>query len=346
MKITEDAAHALTTRLLEQRKVPQTHAAVQSRVLVDAELSGHPSHGLQRLPRLLARIERGLADPQSQGTGRWRANAVLEVDGQRGLGPVVAMAALERLSERVPSTGIALAAIRNGNHLGMLSWYVRQAADRGFVAIAMSSSEALVHPHGGTRALLGTNPIALAVPTAGRPLVVDLATSTVSMGKIHHHAAIGQAIPEGWARDADGKPTTDAARAKLGALAPFGGAKGYGLGIGLELLIACVANSALAPAVRGTLDAEDLCNKGDLLMLIQPGAHAGMAQQLDAYLDAVRHSTAADPAEPVRIPGDRAAQRREISRRDGFDLAPALWSELQSLSTSPANSFTQRGATQ
>ena len=332
MKISEPSAMALASRLLIERNALADHAECQARVLVEAELKGHPSHGLQRLPRILARIERGLIDPTTRGESRWRAAAVLEVDGRRGLGPVVAMAAIDALNERVGTTGIALAAIRNGNHLGMLASYVERIASEGRIGLAMSSSEALVHPHGGTRAMLGTNPVAIAVPTEGAPLVLDLATSIVSMGKIHTYAASGRPLPEGWARDADGEPTTDAARAKLGSIAPFGDAKGYGLGIALELLVAALAGTALAPDIGGTLDADAVCNKGDVLIVIEPMAVPGLAGTLSDYLDSVRASPPSIAGRPVGIPGDGAARRRATARKDGFDIAPELWTELHRLS--------------
>lgn len=322
---------ALAMALLNQRKVPTEHALTQAQVLVEAEMKGHPSHGLQRLPRILKRIETGLIDASTAGDARWRSGAVLEVDGKKELGPVVAMAALDRLEERLAEAGIALAAIRNNNHLGMLAHYVEQIAARGRIGIAMSSSEALVHPHGGTRAMLGTNPIAIAIPTADRPMVLDLATSTVSMGKIHYHAANGWPIPAGWARDADGLPTTDAARATRGAIAPFGGAKGYGLGMAIELLVAALAGSALAPDIQGTLDDRFACNKGDVLIAIDMQASPDLASRLSAYLEAVRSSAPADPAIPVGIPGDGAARRRQASLTDGFPIEIPLWDELNRL---------------
>jgi len=325
---------ALAVDLLEERGTPSGNAFLQAHCLVEAELKGHPSHGLQRLPRILARIESGLIDPRTEGAARWRSQAILEVDGLRGLGPVVATTAIVKLRQRLATTGMALAAIGNSNHLGMLAYYVERIAASGSIGIAMSSSEALVHPHGGTRAMLGTNPIAIAVPTGDRPLVLDLATSEVSMGKIHHHAANGMPIPEGWARDADGQPTCDAQRAKDGAIAPFGGAKGYGLGMAIELLVAALAGSALAPDVRGTLDAEHVCNKGDVLIAIDGRADPNLLARLSAYLGAVRASPPADPASPVAIPGDGAARRRAAALRDGFQIEPRLWAELHAHSYS------------
>jgi LDH2 family malate/lactate/ureidoglycolate dehydrogenase len=325
-------AAAMAVAALEGRSVPAEHAALQADVLVEAELKGHPSHGLQRLPRIVKRIDNGVLDPSTKGVARWRARSLLEVDGCRGLGPVVACAALRQLRERAGTTGVALAAIRNSNHLGMLAYYVERLAEQGLVGIALSSSEALVHPFGGTRAMLGTNPVAIAVPTARRPFVLDLATGLVSMGKIHHHAANDMPIPAGWARDADGQPTTDAAKAKLGAIAPFGEAKGYGLGIAIELLVAALAGSALAPEIRGTLDAEAVCNKGDVLIAMDLRAGPDLLGRLSDYLDMVRASPPADPDRPVAVPGDGAAARRESALRDGFDISPRLWDELTALS--------------
>jgi L-2-hydroxycarboxylate dehydrogenase (NAD+) len=324
---------ALVGGLLEGRGVPLSHAKQQALILVEAELKGHPSHGLQRLPRILARIERGLIDPMTMGLSYWRSGAVLEVDGNKGLGPVVALAALDKMRSEATAAGITLAAIHNSNHLGMLGHYVEHIAERGQIGIALSSSEALVHPHGGTRAVLGTNPIAIAVPTARGSLVLDLATSIVSMGKIHHHAANGIPLQPNWAKDASGNPTTDPTLAKSGAIAPFGDAKGYGLGIAIELMVAALAGSALAPTVRGTLDAEAVCNKGDILIAIDMAAAPHLSERLADYLDLVRSSPAIDPERPVLVPGDGARRRREHAALEGFDVDERLWTELNALTT-------------
>lgn len=332
VRVDADTARSLTIGLLRQRKASQGNARSQADMLTEAELRGHPSHGLQRLPRLLARVDRGLIDPRTTGVATWLAASALDVDGMMGLGPAVALAALQRLKTRTDTAGIAVATIHNSNHLGMLAPYVEKIAEWGCVGIAISSSEALVHPHGGTRALLGTNPIAIAVPTAERPMVLDLATSTVSMGKIHHYAASGMEILEGWARDAQGRATTNAMDAKSGAIAPFGGAKGYGLGIALELLIAALAGTDLAPDIRGTLDSEFVCNKGDILIAIRARPEAGLFKRLSEYLDLVRHSPRAEPDEPIAIPGDGATSRRTQALKNGFEVDAALWNELNSLS--------------
>lgn len=318
----------MATALLLQAGVLPLPAQLQADLLIEAELRGHPSHGLLRLQRLLARISKGLIDPSTSGLHSWNSPSFLDVDGQRGLGPVVAMAALDALAERARTAGVAVAGILNANHLGMLAFYVERFARKGQIVLALSTSEALVHPWGGKRALLGTNPMAIGVPTGGDPFVLDLATGVVSMGKIHHYAQRGEAIPLGWALDSLGNATTDATLAKSGALTPFGAAKGYGIGLAIELLVASLAGSALAPEVRGTLDAEHVANKGDVFIVIDPPTHPGLAQAIDAYLEVIRNSPAQNPARPVSIPGDGARRRRSLALEDGIEIDAQLWASL------------------
>lgn len=326
MKVRAEEAEGLAMALLAAAGAPPAHARLQAEGLVGAELRGHPSHGLQRLPRLLDRIERGLADPVARGRLTWRRPGMLEVDGARGLGPVIAFAAIDALLERVDDTGIALALVANANHLGMLALYVEAVARAGKICIALSTSEALVHPFGGTRAMLGTNPIAIGIPAGDEPFVLDLATSLVSMGKVHDHALRGAPLPEGWALDADGQPTTDAERAKSGAIAPFGAAKGYGLGLAFEVLVASLVGSALAPDIHGTLDAEHVANKGDVFIVIDPAT--AQSARIKAYLDAVRASPAAYADRPVSVPGDGGRRRRLAALENGLCVNDTLWRSL------------------
>ena len=311
--------------------VPATHATLQADILIEAELRGLQSHGLQRLPRLIARLRAGLADPFASGTVQPARPGVFTVDGKRGLGPIVIMHALERLARQAQEQGIVMAAIRNANHIGMLAYYAEAAAERNLIGIVLTTSEALVHPYGGTEAMLGTNPIAIGIPTGGAPFILDLATSLVSMGKIHHHALTRSQIPEGWAVDRQGRKTRDPEAAKSGAIAPFGEAKGYGLGLGVELLVAALAGSAFAPEVGGTLDAIEVANKGDILIMIDPAAGEGSAAGLAAYLDRLRASRPEDPARPVAVPGDGMRARRARALSQGIELPRSLHDELRVL---------------
>lgn len=333
MLLPVDELRQLAVTALERRGAPPKKAQLQADLLIEAELRGLPSHGVQRLPRLLARIDKGLADPRTEGERTWTRQGFAAVNGRRGLGPVVMMRALRELEDAVADCGIAVAAIRNANHIGMLAYYAEAAAAAGLIGIVFSTSEALVHPHGGSEAMLGTNPLAVGIPTEKEAFVLDLATSVVSMGKIHHHALCGEPIPPGWAVDAEGKPTRDAEAAKSGAIAPFGGAKGYGLGLAIELLVAALAGSDLAPDVRGTLDDEHPVNKGDVLVLIEPRAGAGSAATLTAYLSRLRTSRPADPERPVAVPGDGSRARRKKALSTGIKVPEPLFASLSALAT-------------
>ena len=241
------------------------------------------------------------------------------------------MAALDTIVPRAKEDGIAIAAIRNTNHLGALAYYAEHVANLGLTCIALTISEALVHPWGGRKAMIGTNPIAIGVPADPTPMVLDMATGLVSMGKIHDHANRGAPIPLGWALDEKGDPTTDASAAKKGAIAPFGGPKGYALGIAFEVLVASLAASAIGTNVKGTLDSVHVSNKGDLFIVIAP-PHAEAAKALVTdYLNEIRAAAPTDPEHPVLAPGDRAHAVRAQSIKRGMFIDDGLWADLRKL---------------
>jgi L-2-hydroxycarboxylate dehydrogenase (NAD+) len=321
----------LAEGILLANGVPPDHAQTQAGLFLEAEMRAIPSHGLLRLRRVIERIHAGLTVPCVTGQQKWTARSFLSVDGERGLGPVVAMAALDTIIPRAREDGIAIAAIRNTNHLGALAYYAEDVATKGLTCIALTISEALVHPYGGRKAMIGTNPIAIGVPASPHPMVLDMATGLVSMGKIHDHANRGAPIPLGWALDENGDPTTDAAAAKKGAIAPFGGAKGYALGIAFEVLVASLAASAIGTDVKGTLDSTNVSNKGDLFIVIAPPHAEGAKALVSEYLDNIRSAAPADPEHPVLAPGDRANKVRAQSEKRGVYLDDGLWNDLQKL---------------
>jgi LDH2 family malate/lactate/ureidoglycolate dehydrogenase len=237
---------------------------------------------------------------------------------------VVADRVLAALLTRVPDVGVAVAAVRRSSHLGMLSPYVERVAREGAAGIIMTTSEALVHPWGGRGALVGTNPIAIGVPSRDGAVSLDMSTGMVSAGKILDYAARGRSIPEGWAVDADGHPTTDPRAAAAGAISPFGGAKGYALGLALESLVGLLSGTAFGRDVTGTLDTDHPTTKGDLMIVISAGAFGAdpRGSALAAYLDEVRASGV--ERRPVWIPGDRARRNREHGLAEGFDLDSEL----------------------
>jgi LDH2 family malate/lactate/ureidoglycolate dehydrogenase len=315
--------------------VPEADAEVQADALVEADLRGFPSHGIQRLSVLAARIRNGVTAPVTRCTMRWLTDAAVAVDGGRGLGPVVAFTALAALQKRAKSTGVAIGLMTDCSHLGMLAPYVERVAGDGQICLALTTSEALVHPFGGHRALIGTNPLAVGIPSRPTPFVLDMATGKVSMGRILEHRHRGAPIPPGWAVDSAGRVTTDPVA--VVAISPFGGAKGFGLGLAFELLVAALTGSELGARIVGTLDTTEICNKGDVFMCLDP-AVLGVDMwdnRFTAYLDEIRGGGQARG--DVRIPGERSRELRARRLVEGIPLASAVWDDARRLDADPVS---------
>ncbi|MFC6174184.1 Ldh family oxidoreductase [Subtercola frigoramans] len=315
------------------RDALRTHGAsddaadVQAKALFEAELRAHPSHGVRRLAVVVERMRRGLIDVDSTPLLTWVSPAVVRVDGQGGFGPVVMNRAIAATMLRADETGIAMAVIANSSHIGMLAPYVERIAERGQIAVVLTTSEALVHAWGGREPIVGTNPIGIGVPTGGSPLVLDMSTAAVSMGKVIDYAATSRPLAPGWAIDSEGAPTTNAGAALGGAISPFGGAKGYALGITLEAMIGFLTTTSFGTDIAGTLDVELPSTKGDLLICIS-AERLGLQSSLPLlarYLTQVRDSGSENGS--VDIPGDRARRTREENLRQGVLLDQTVWAD-------------------
>jgi L-2-hydroxycarboxylate dehydrogenase (NAD+) len=192
-----------------------------------------------------------------------------------------------------------------------------------------------VHPHGGRTALIGTNPIGIGVPTGdGEPFILDMATGAISMGAVIAAAYRGDSIPVGVAVDAAGAPTTDPRAAQAGAISPIGGPKGYGLGLGIELLVGLLSGTALGTDVRGTLDAEHPVTKGDMFLIVDPSVlgAADLSARAAAFLAQIRRSPpAANTALPVTTPGQRSRRTRRLRLTDGYDIPLGVWERALAL---------------
>jgi LDH2 family malate/lactate/ureidoglycolate dehydrogenase len=331
-RVSVEEHRALSTHVLTALGVPEPAAREQAELLLEGDLRGHASHGIRRLDMLAQRLVSGAARAEARPTSIWTTTSVLVVDGNGGLGPPVARHAVEELLGRVGETGVAVAAVRNANHLGMLAPYVESIASAGIIGVALTTSEALVHPWGGTRALVGTNPLAVAVPVSGGdPVVLDMATGRVSRGKVLDHAARGLPLEPGDAVDSAGVPTTDAAAAVEGAISPFGGPKGYALGVVLEVLVATLTRTALGEDVRGTLDPTDPATKGDVFIALDPTAFGSGASQVAAYLTTLRETEPAPGHDGVLVPGDRARATRETNLARGVPVSEVTWARARQI---------------
>lgn len=314
--------------VLEVRGVGRAVAEAQGRVLVYADRSGHPSHGVQRLPLICERIDRGLISVDPMPTTVWASPSWANVDGDAGLGAPIAEQLVDELCERAHSGVVAGGSLRNCSHLGMLAPYVERAAFADCVAIMAATSEALVHPWHGIDPVVGTNPLAIGYP-AHRPVVFDMATSQVSMGKVLAYGQASRTLEPGWAVDSKGRSTPDPAA--VHALSPFGGAKGWGLAVMLELLAGSLSGTSFGTAVKGTLDAEFAASKGEFVLVISMRAldAGGVRDAAKSFLDEIRGSRSALGArQQPAVPGDGAYRRREIADREGVDVDEHVWESI------------------
>jgi LDH2 family malate/lactate/ureidoglycolate dehydrogenase len=326
--VSAERQQELLQEVLRALGATAEESAIQADVLTEADLRGVPSHGLQRLPVLVERIRNGVLRVPSAPVSTWTTDCVLCVDGRDGLGTAIAETSLRELAGSARTHGVAVLAIRDSSHLGMLGYYCNRRAEEGLVCIGFSTSEALVHPYGGSEALVGTNPIAIAIPGSPRPFLFDMATSIVPMGRILAYMHRGQELEEGWAVDAAGNPTTDPAAAAEGSIAPMAGPKGYGLAVGIALLAGLLPGAEVGTKVRGTLDVDFRCNKGDLFFLLDPQAFVGgatLVEKARLYLDELRESRPQRGFERVTVPGDRGYEIRRERLSNGIPHPEEIW---------------------
>ncbi len=321
------------TDLLAGLGVPAADARFAARELIVAELEDQPSHGLARLPFVVRKLRDGAIALRPEMTVVASRGGVALLDAGNGLGAVAGSRAMEIAIERAREHGIGACAVRNSNHIGAASFYVEVAAAAGMVGLAFTNTPPALAPPGGLKPYLGTNPIAAAFPTAGDPVVVDMATSQVARGRVLIAGRKGEPIPLGWALDAAGRPTTDPKAALEGSMAPLGGAKGFALALVVEALTGVLAGAGVGPEVGGLyFDADRPSRVGHLLIAIDPSAFApGFAERMTSLANSIRNTERIDPAVPVRVPGDRRHTLRAERTRDGLDVPDDLVLELNQL---------------
>jgi (2R)-3-sulfolactate dehydrogenase (NADP+) len=323
---TAGELHDLAVRALTALDVPAADAAIVAACLVDAELEGRAGHGLVRLPFLLRRLRAGLIDPRPRLEVTRLRPATALLDAGNGLGPVAGVRAVDLAAELAGTYGAGVVAVRRGNHLGALGFYLRRFVERGLVGLCFSNTPPAVAPPGAASPFLGTNPIAAGFPAPDGPVLVDMATSQVARGGILLARQAGRPIPEGWAVDAEGRPTTDPDAALGGSLAPLGGHKGFALALMVELLTGVLAGAGVGPGVTGTVEPSDRpSDVGHSFWSLDPeafgGGFAGRAAGLAAELRALGG----------RVPGELGAGERRRRLREGVQVPVSLVAELDAL---------------
>jgi len=324
--IGEGALLDLASRALAAGGMRAEEAATVARVLVLADLFGVRTHGISRVAQYLDRVRLGGIDARAEVATDRVAPGLAVVDGRNGIGPLVGTRALEAAMEGARAAGIGAALARGSNHFGPIMPYALIAAEAGFASIVASNATTTIAPWGGRDTRVGNNPIGIGVPNpGGDPVILDMALSVAARAKIRNLAAAGEPMPEGWATDSEGRPTTDAAAALKGFLLPVGGHKGYGLAVMVDMLAGLLSGASYLTRVKAWDKdpgaAQDLGHVFILIDTARLGPADWLRERVADFASILHGTPAADPAAPVMLPGEREMASLARGRREGVRVS-------------------------
>jgi L-2-hydroxycarboxylate dehydrogenase (NAD+) len=317
--------------------LPERDADIVANALIEADLVGSDAHGIFRLAQYVRWLCERRINPRPDMKTTRSGPATALVDGDNGMGHLVMSHAANVAVGIAREAGVAWVGARRSNHAGAAGVYAAIPLQHGMIGIYGAASSANhMAPWGGAEPLIGTNPIAFAIPAGEEaPVVLDIATSVSSFGYIREHALQGKPIPQGWAIDRAGQPITDASRATEGTLLPIGGYKGSGLALIIGLLAGVLNGAAFGRDVRdfGT-DATGEANTGQFVIALDVGRFlplAAFTAEVDRHIRDFRASARLPGFDAIRIPGEARRRRKEERSRDGVVLTPALFAQLADL---------------
>jgi ureidoglycolate dehydrogenase (NAD+) len=335
-RINPQPLSEICSLILQKNGVPIEDAKTVSDSLVDADLRGVSSHGVIRMSIYLNRLEKGVMAKQTAVVTMNETESTAVLDGGYGIGQVVSQRAIDLLLEKAKNANLAAISVRRSNHFGAAAYWASQLLEHNMIGFVVSNVEPLMPPPGGAAAKVGNNPIAMAIPAGDeKPIVVDMATSVVPLGKILAAKSKGQEIPLGWAVDRSGEPTTNPDDVVQGGfLFPVGGPKGYGLAVLVDILSAVLSNGAIGPDIHSMY--QDFENPNDI-------SHFFMALRVDAFMDPTLFKASVDRyiqymkdtpltagAKEIYLPGEIEANNKEKNLIEGIVLPKSVAEELES----------------
>ncbi len=324
-----DLERIMASALLRSGATPSM-AAATARALTVAELEGISSHGASRIPQYCGHLRNGRADGAAAPVVSRDSKAACVVDARQGLAFEACALAAREAVKRAREFGVAFVSVANSNHFGVAAFHLETVVAAGLVGVAMGNSPAAMPAWGGKRPIFGTNPIAAGFPRRGAPpLMIDLSLSAVARGKIMVAARDGKPIPEGWAVDKEGRPTTDAKAALEGSMLPAGGVKGAMLALTVELLVCALSGSAFGFESDSFFTQEGRPTRiGQAILAVDPASLAGSS----VYFERIETLVAAMLGdEEVRLPGERRRINRERAEREGVSLPADLVANIRAL---------------
>ena len=334
--LTADVLEQAITEILTARRVPDADAAAVANALTGANLRGIDTHGVSCLPDYVRAIDehRIKAAPEMLIGRRFPWAASLDADN--GLGPVAATRAMNLALEMAETVGIGAVAVRRSNHFGAAGIYALMAAEAGCVGIVCANASTVTAPFGAAKPFLGTNPLAVAVPAGDHPpYLLDMATAEGSRKKIRRLLAEGKEIPTGWALCPDGEPTTDPQKALDGVMLPFGGSKGSGIALLVDILAGVLTGAEFGGGVLSVMtNQERESGNGHFMLVFRANAFLpedDLKRRMDEELDRMKALPAVPPFPSVSYPGERSWKTAAMRRKNGIPVSQSLKNQLKDL---------------
>lgn len=308
-------------RAFKAAGVREEHARMAAHAILEADRRGQHGHGAVRIPSYLDQLESGYLNANAEIRLLNETGVSAVVDGDHGLGQVVATVTSKVAIDKARDAGLAWVGSRRSGHPGAGGVYAAHALEQNMVGIYFAMSQGrVVAPWGGREPMLGTNPVSVAIPAGQRPPIqVDIATSVASAGKIELARSSGQQLPAGWVIDDFGNPITDPEDWRAGTLVPIGEHKGYGLGLIVSIF------AGLMNGVSMEANKRDQASAGQAFIAVRPdlfGEFDEFCEAMDAYTDEIHNSAPRHGFDAVRVPGDQADQTRERVDREGIRFSP------------------------
>ena len=324
--IQESDLHALGKRAFQKLGMGDKESDDVVRILVLADLFGLSTHGLSRIESYGDRLKIGGINARPNIRIERLAPAMIGVDGDNGVGPLVGMCTLDVAIEAAAEFGIAIAFARGSNHFGPISPYSLIAAEKGFASIIGSNATTTIAPWGGSDARLGNSPLGFGVPNpGGAPFLLDMAMSVVARAKIRNAFKRGEKIPDTWGTDIKGNPTSDPKAALDGFLLPIGGHKGYGLALMVDLFAGLLSNAGYLTHIQSWQDAPgEPQNLGHFFILIDTkrlGSSEWLSARMIDFANILTDSPPADSSRPVIVPGMIELAKLEKQRKNGIEIS-------------------------
>ena len=328
MNITAENERSIVTEILKKMNIPDEDACIVADVTVDADLKGFSSHGIGRFPQYIRGLKAGTIDPEAEITIEKETVSMALLNGNHKFGHVVTYTAMEIAMEKAKETGIGVVGVHGSNHFGVAGYYSDMAIMQDMIGIVVANTEPAVAPIGGKEPIIGTNPIAIGIPSNTHYVSVDMATSASARGKLLEAKRKGEKIPENVALDVEGNPTIDPEAALKGSILPFGAHKGYALSFMIEIIAGPLVRAAFGKQVTGTANPEELCTKGDLVIALDPSKFSDIEtfkEQVDDFIAEVKGSG------NVFIPGDMEVRNIKDRKENGIAIDPILMDQIKEI---------------